>query len=125
MHLIISNLDQNLIQKLNQQIKSRQNKRKTDQGWMQFIFNRLKTSIYSDTTAEYQEHSYRSFCSIYLTINILEGWDIIFLKGFIHRYIFGKNFILCNIVEPRYKQKNIGYQIRRFENIRQSCNTFC
>ena len=61
MHLIISNLDINLIQILNQQIKSRQNKRKTDQGWMQFIFNRLKTSIYSDTTAEYQEHSLSQF----------------------------------------------------------------
>ena len=53
----------------------------------------------------------RSFCLIPQNLNILEDWDMIHLKGDIHRYVLSTSSFLCDIREPRYRQNNIGYQI--------------
>ena len=45
-----------------------------------------------------------SFCLICLATNMLEGWDIINLKGQSIAFLYDKR-------EPRYKQIKMGYQI--------------
>ena len=45
-----------------------------------------------------------SFCLISLSKNMLEGWDIIYLKGEIHCSIWNKKKILYNKRESIYKQ---------------------
>ena len=47
-------------------------------------------------------------CLISLATNMLEGWDIIHLKGEIHSSV--------NIMELRQNQSNMGYQISRILN---------
>ena len=44
-------------------------------------------------------------------INMLEGWDILHLKGGIHSSVWSTKIFLYNIREPRYNQNKIGYKI--------------
>ena len=57
-------------------------------------------------------HKYlrRGFCLISLAISMLEGWNMIHLKGGIHSSVWSTKTFLYNIREPRYKQNNMGYQ---------------
>ena len=59
-------------------------------------------------------------CLISLTKNILEGWDIIHLKGEIHSFVWSTKTFLYDIREPRYKQIKMGYRISKCLNIGQS-----
>ena len=45
---------------------------------------------------------------ISLAINMLEGWDITYLKSGIHSSICNTKRFLYNIRKPRYKQNNMG-----------------
>ena len=62
----------------------------------------------------------RSFCLISLATNMLEGWDIIHLKGEIHSSVWSAKIFLYDIREPRYKQIKMGYQISKISDIGQS-----
>ena len=61
-----------------------------------------------------------SFRFISFATNMLEGWDIFYLKGGIQSSIWSRNTFLYVIRELRYKQNNIGYQISRIWNKDQS-----
>ena len=62
----------------------------------------------------------RSFCLISLATNVLEGWDIIYLIGGIHSFVWSTKNFLYDIRETRYKQIKMGYQISKCLNIGQS-----
>ena len=51
---------------------------------------------------------------------MLEGWDIIHLKGEIHISVLSTETFLFNVRELRYKHNNMGYQILRIWNIDHS-----
>ena len=44
-------------------------------------------------------------------INMLEGLDILHLKGEIHSSVWSTKIFLYDIREPRYNQNKIGYKI--------------
>ena len=67
----------------------------------------------------------RSFCLIPQNLNILEDWDMIHLKGDIHRYVLSTSSFLCDIRELRYNQKNMGYQISRNQYSVSNNSTIC
>ena len=46
----------------------------------------------------------RSFCSISVATNMLEGWDIFHLNGGIHRSMWSTKTFLYDIWGPRYKE---------------------
>ena len=54
------------------------------------------------------------FCLISLVTNMLEGWYIFHLKGWIHRSVWSTKTFLYDIRELRYKQNNMVYQIPKF-----------
>ena len=62
----------------------------------------------------------RTFCFICLAENMLEGWDIIHLKGEIHSSIWSTKNFLYDKREPRYKQIKIRYQIKKILDSGQS-----
>ena len=62
----------------------------------------------------------RSFYLTSLAANMLEDWDIILVKGGIHSSVWSTQTFLYDIREPKYKQINIGYQIFKIVDIRQS-----
>ena len=62
----------------------------------------------------------RSFCLIFLATSMLEGWDIILLKGGIYSFVWIAKIFLYDIREPRYKQIEMGYQISECLNVGQS-----
>ena len=64
-------------------------------------------------------NSHHRFCLISLTKNILEGWDIIHLKGDIHSFVWSTKTFLYYIREPRYKQIKMGYWISKCLNMGQ------
>ena len=43
------------------------------------------------------------------------------MTGDINRYVLSNDRPLCGIGELRYVQNKMGYQVRRIENIEQSC----
>ena len=61
-----------------------------------------------------------SFGLIFLATNILEGLDIINLKGGIHSSVWCTKTFLYDIRELRYKQIKMGYQISKIFDIGQS-----
>ena len=66
-------------------------------------------------------NSQHRFCSISLTKNILEGWDIIHWKGRIHSFVWSTKTFLYDIWEPRYKQIKMGSQISKCLNMEKFC----
>ena len=62
----------------------------------------------------------RSLGLISLATNMLEGWDIIHLKGEIHSSIWSTKTFLYDIRELRYKLNNMRYQILEILNNGQS-----
>ena len=52
----------------------------------------------------------RSFCLISLATNMLEGWDIIYLKGEIHSFVSSTKSFLYDIRELRYKLNSIRFK---------------
>ena len=52
----------------------------------------------------------RSFCLISLATNMLEGWDIIHLKGEIHSFVSSTKSFLYDIRELRYKLNSIRFK---------------
>ena len=62
----------------------------------------------------------RTFGLISLPTNILEGWDIFHLKGWIHSSVQCTKTFLYDIREPIYKQIKMGYQISKIFDIGQS-----
>ena len=56
-----------------------------------------------------------SFGLIPLAPNMLDGWDIILVKGEIHSSVGSTKTFLYNIRELRYEQNNIGHQISRID----------
>ena len=60
------------------------------------------------------------FCLISLVTNIVEGWYIFHLKGWINRSVWSTRTFLYNIRELRYKQNNMGYHISKILNFEQS-----
>ena len=62
----------------------------------------------------------RSFCLISLATNMLEGWDIINLKGGIHSFVLSTKTFLYDIRELRYKQIKMEYEISKCLNIEKS-----
>ena len=65
--------------------------------------------------------SSRSVCLISPATCILDGWNIFHLKGDIHSFVLSTISCLCDIREPRYDQNKLEYEIRKIENIEQSC----
>ena len=61
-----------------------------------------------------------SYCLIALATNMLEGWDIIYWKGGIHSFILSTKTFLYDILEPRYKQIKMEFQILKCLNIEKS-----
>ena len=66
-------------------------------------------------------NSQHRFYLIFLTKNMLEGWDIIHWKGGIHSFVWSTKTFLYDIWEPRYKQIKMGYQISKCLNIEKFC----
>ena len=64
-----------------------------------------------------QKRMCHSFCLISLATNMLEGF---ILKGGIHSSVSSTKTFLYDIMEPRYKQIKIGYQISKVLNMGQS-----
>ena len=101
-------------------------------GWLYFHIYRLNKQIILNPTrtggATKRGLTYRvskemphfGFCLIFLAGNILEGWYIFHLRGKIHRSVLSTKTFLCNIREPRYKKKNMGYHISKLLTIGQS-----
>ena len=61
-----------------------------------------------------------NFGLLFLATNILEGSDIINLKGGIHSSVWSTKTFFYDAREPRYKQIKMGYQISKISDIGQS-----
>ena len=63
--------------------------------------------------------------TVYPAVNILEGWHIFHLNGRIHTSVLGTKIALYGIMEPRYNQIKLGYQIQKNLDIEQSDDPYC
>ena len=51
---------------------------------------------------------------------MLEGWDIIYLKGEIHNSVWSTKTFVYGKREPRYKQTKMRYEISKISDTGQS-----